>query len=162
MWLYGVIALVALQRLAELAVSKRNTKRLLADGGHEAGRAHYPWLIGLHVLWLVALVATVDPATRPNFWLLGFFVLLQLARAWVLVSLGSRWTTRIVVLPDAPLVTRGPYRYVRHPNYAVVAGEIAVLPLAFGAWQVAVVFSVLNGLLLAHRIRVEDRALGRA
>ena len=161
MWLYGVVTFVVLQRLAELALSHRNTVRLLRQGGREVGGEHYPWIVALHVLWLVALVTMVEPGTHPNFWLLGLFALLQVARLWVLTSLGPRWSTRVIVLPGAPLVERGPYRYCRHPNYAVVIGEIAVLPLAFGSWQVAVVFTVLNGLLLRHRIRIEDRALGR-
>jgi methyltransferase len=162
MWLYGVVAFVVLQRLGELALSSRNSRCLIRAGGHEVGREHYRWIVTLHVLWLVALLTMIDPATRPNFWLLGLFGLLQLARLWVLASLGARWTTRIVVMPGAPLVERGPYRFLRHPNYAVVAAEIAVLPLAFGAWQVALVFTILNALMLRHRIRIEDRALGRA
>ncbi len=161
MWLYAIVALVVLQRLAELAVSARNTKRLLADGAHEVGRRHYPLIVTLHVLWLLALIVFVDSATEPNFWLLGVFVLLQVARIWVLASLGPRWSTRIIVLPEAPLVVRGPYRFMRHPNYAVVAAEIAVLPLVFGAWQIAVVFTVLNAAMLWWRIGVEDHALGR-
>ena len=161
MWLYAVVAFVIVQRLAELAVSARNTKQLLAAGAHEAGRSHYPLIVALHVLWLIALLVFVDPATVPNFWLLGVFVLLQAARVWVLASLGPRWSTRIIVLPDAPLVVRGPYRFMRHPNYAVVAAEIAVLPLVFGAWQIALVFTVLNAAMLWWRIRVEDQALGR-
>lgn len=161
MWLYAVIAFVVLQRLAELAVSARNTRRLLAAGAHEVGRRHYPLIVALHVLWLVALLVFVDPATEPNFWLLGVFLLLQVARIWVLASLGPRWSTRVIVLPQAPLVARGPYRFVRHPNYAVVAAEIAVLPLVFGAWQIALVFTVLNAAMLWWRIGVEDQALGR-
>jgi methyltransferase len=161
MWLYAVVGFVVLQRLAELVLSSRNTARLLRAGGHEVGREHYPWIVALHVLWLVALVTMVDPATPPNFWLLGLLGLLQLARAWTMTSLGERWSTRVIVMPGAALVECGPYRYLRHPNYAVVAAEIAVLPLAFGAWQVAAVFTVLNAVMLRHRIRVEDRALGR-
>ena len=161
MWLYAIIAFVVLQRLAELVVSARNTRRLLASGAHEVGRSHYPLIVALHVLWLAALLVLVDPQTEPDFWLLGVFVLLQAARVWVLASLGPRWSTRIIVLPEAPLVVRGPYRFMRHPNYAVVAAEIAVLPLVFGAWQIALVFTILNAAMLWWRIRVEDLALGR-
>ncbi len=89
------------------------------------------------------------------------FGLLQLVRLWVIASLGPHWTTRVIVQPGAPLVTRGPYRFLRHPNYAVVALEIPVLPLAFGAWRIALGFGLVNLALLAHRIRVEDRALAR-
>ncbi len=100
------------------------------------------------------------PASAPVFWpLLAVFALLQAARLWVIASLGRYWTTRIITLPGAPIVRRGPYRWLRHPNYAIVAAEIAVLPLAFGAWPIAVVFSGLNALLLRHRIRLEEQAL---
>jgi len=161
MWLYGVVAFVVLQRLAELVVSRRNTAQLLAAGGYEVGRGHYPVLVAVHVLWLISLVVAIDPTTRPTFWLLGVFGVLQVARLWVMASLGRRWTTRIIVLPGKPLIATGPYRLMRHPNYLVVVGEIAVLPLAFGAWQLALAFSILNAVVLALRVRVEDRALGR-
>jgi methyltransferase len=101
----------------------------------------------------------VPPGTPVTWPLLTLFTLLQAARLWVIASLGRYWTTRIISVPDAPLVGRGPYRWLRHPNYLVVAGEIAVLPLAFGAWRIALLFSALNGLLLWHRILLEDAAL---
>jgi methyltransferase len=106
-------------------------------------------------LWWLALDRPVDPL-----WL-ALFVLIEIGRIWVLASLGRRWTTRIIVLPDAPLVRRGPYRFVSHPNYVVVAAEIAVLPLVFGLWQVALIFTLLNAAVLTVRIRAENRALGR-
>jgi len=155
-----VVLLVVVQRLAELVIARRNTVRLLAAGGHEVGAAHYPLFVLLHGTWLAALLLFV-PADAPVSWpLLGLFVFLQLGRIWVIVSLAGRWTTRIIICPDQPLSRRGPYRYLHHPNYVIVAGEIAVLPLAFGAWQIALAFSALNLVLLAWRIRVEDRALG--
>ena len=101
----------------------------------------------------------IEPGASPNWWLLGLFAALQVGRAWVIWSLGRLWTTRVITVPDEPLVQRGPYRFLRHPNYAVVAGEIAVLPLVFGAWEIAVVFSVLNAAMLWHRIAVEEAAL---
>lgn len=154
-----VFLLVAAQRLLELVLARRNTRRLLAQGAVEIGAGHYPLFVLLHAGWLAALVLTV-PADAPVSWpLLTLFVLLQAGRVWVVASLGRFWTTRIVTLPGAPLVRRGPFRFVRHPNYLVVTGEIAVLPLAFGAWEIALVFSVLNAALLFHRIRVEERAL---
>lgn len=154
-----VVLLVIAQRLAELVLARRNTARLLAAGGQEIGAAHYPLFVLLHGAWLAALLLLV-PADAPVIWpLLGIFVLLQIGRTWVIASLAGRWTTRIIVCPDQPLCRRGPYRYLRHPNYVIVAGEIAVLPLAFGAWQIALAFSALNLALLAWRIRVEDRAL---
>ena len=157
--LWPVLGFVALQRLAELAYALRNTARLLAAGGIESGRGHYPLLVMMHAAWWLALALLVPPDQPANLWLLGLFAILQGLRVWILLSLGERWTTRIITLPGAPLIRSGPYRWLRHPNYLVVVAEIAVLPLAFGAWQIALVFSLLNGVLLAHRIRVENRAL---
>ena len=150
-----ILALVTLQRLGELWLSNRNTARLLAQGAHEVGAAQYPLIVAVHAAWLVALwwLAPGQP--------LALYVLLQLARIWVLTSLGPRWTTRIIVLPGAPLVKAGPYRFVSHPNYVVVAAEIAVLPLVFGLWPVALIFTLLNAAILAVRISEENRALGR-
>ncbi|MBW8783096.1 MAG: hypothetical protein JF593_00385 [Novosphingobium sp.] len=157
---FVILSLVTLQRIGELWLSNRNTKRLLAHGAHEVGAAHYPLIVAVHVLWLASLWWLASGRPIDGFWL-ALFVLLELGRIWVLASLGPRWTTRIVVLPDAPLVRRGPYRFVNHPNYLVVIGEIAVLPLVFGLWQVALVFSFLNAMILTIRIRAENRALGR-
>jgi methyltransferase len=156
---YIVIALVVVQRLAELVYAERNTKALLARGAVEVGRAHYPLIVLLHAAWLVAIVALLPHDPSINFFLLAVFVVLQGLRVWVLATLGPYWTTRIITLPGAPLVRRGPYRLLRHPNYTVVAGEIAVLPLVFGEVWVAVGFTVLNGLMLAWRIRQENEAL---
>ena len=154
-----VIALVALLRLAGLIHARRNTARLMARGGIEHGRGHYPVIVALHAGWLAALALLVPPDTPAQWPWLALFAALQAARVWVIASLGPYWTTRIITLPGAPLVRRGPYRFLRHPNYWVVAAEIAVLPLAFGAWQIALAFSALNALVLAYRIRVEQAAL---
>lgn len=153
------VLLVALQRLAELAYARRNTARLLAAGAKEVGAAHYPLMVLLHLCWLLALLVFIPRESAPNWWWLGAFIALQAVRLWIVASLGGRWTTRIIILPGAPLVRRGPYRVLRHPNYLVVAAEIPVLPLAFGAWEVAAVFAVLNLALLAQRVRIEERAL---
>ena len=157
--LWVVLLLVAAQRLAELVYANYNTRRLLAEGGREIGARHYPLLVAIHVLWLLAMLVLVPADTAANWWLLGLFLLLQVGRLWVLASLGRYWTTRIITLPHAPLVRKGPYRFLRHPNYLVVAAEILVLPLAFGAWEIAVVFSLANAAVLAHRIRQENAAL---
>ncbi len=154
-----VTLLVALQRLAEVGYARRNARRLLAAGGVEHGAGHYPLFVALHGAWLVALFVLVPAEAPANWGLLGLYGLLQLGRLWVIASLGRRWTTRVIVVPGAPLVTRGPYRFLRHPNYLVVALEIPVLPLAFGAWHIALAFGLANLALLAHRIRVEQRAL---
>jgi methyltransferase len=155
-----ILALVTAERVAELWLSKRNTRRLLEQGAREHAPGHYPLIVALHVLWLASLWWLAPARPIEGFWL-GLFVLIEIARVWVLASLGSRWTTRIIVMPDAPLVRRGPYRFVDHPNYAVVVAEIAVLPLVFGLWWIALVFTIANGLLLWIRIREENRALGR-
>jgi len=155
-----ILALVTLQRLGELWLSNRNTRRLLAKGAREHSPAHYPLIVAVHLLWLVTLWWLAPTRPVDGFWL-AFFVAIEVFRIWVLATLGPRWTTRIIVLPGAPLVRRGPYRFVNHPNYLVVVLEIAVLPLVFGLWQVAVVFSFLNAAVLSIRIRAENRALGR-
>ena len=155
-----ILALVTLQRLTELWLSNRNTRRLLAQGAREYGAGHYPLIVAVHALWLASLWWFAPGRPVDGFWL-AIYVLLQIGRIWVLATLGPRWTTRIVVLPGAPLVCSGPYRLVDHPNYVVVVGEIAVLPLVFGLWQVALAFSLLNAAVLAIRIREENRALGR-
>lgn len=154
-----ILALVTLQRIGELWLSSRNTARLRAQGAMEVGREHYPLIVGLHAAWLAALwlLGWDRPVSVP--WL-ALYLLLQALRAWVLLSLGPRWTTRIIVLPDAPLVARGPYRYFSHPNYAVVVGEIFVLPMVFGLVEAAIAFSLVNALVLWIRIRAENAALG--
>lgn len=154
-----VLALVAIQRLSELWLARRNTTRLLAAGAKEVGAGHYPLFIALHASWLAAIAATTPWTTTPHWALIGLFALMQFARFWVVVTLGPYWTTRIITLPGAPLVRQGPFRFVRHPNYWVVSIEIATLPLAFGNWPVALTWSVLNAALLRHRIRVEEAAL---
>ena len=156
---YTILVFVAVQRLGELWYASRNTSALKARGGIEYGRRHYPLIVLLHASWLMAIAIGIrsDPAVRvlP----LGLFVLLQALRVWVLATLGPYWTTRVITVPDAPLVKRGPYRFIRHPNYLVVIGEIALLPLAFGQVTNAILFSALNGVLVVWRIRVEDAAL---
>ncbi len=157
-WVFAVVAIVAVQRVAELAYSRRNTTRLRAAGAVEHGARHYPLIVALHAAWLIALAVLVPPQTQPNVGLLLIFAGLQVARIWVIASLGPYWTTRIIVPADAPTVATGPYRLMRHPNYVIVCAEIAVLPLVFGEWQLALVFSVLNAAMLSHRIRVENAA----
>ncbi|HEY4070766.1 MAG TPA: isoprenylcysteine carboxylmethyltransferase family protein [Sphingomicrobium sp.] len=156
----SILALVTLQRLGELWLSNRNTRRLLDQGAREHAAGHYPLIVAVHALWLACLWWLAPSRPVDGIWL-ALFVLIELARIWVLTTLGTRWTTRIIVLPGAPLVRAGPYRLVNHPNYWVVMGEIAVLPLVFGLWQVSLVFTVLNALILTIRIRKENRALGR-
>lgn len=159
MILYAVLGLVALQRVAELIYSARNTQQLRAQGGIEYGAVQYPFFVLLHAAWLVTMAVLIPPQTLPNWWLLGLYAALQPLRLWTILALGPYWTTRVISVPDAPVVRRGPYRVFRHPNYVVVCAEIAILPLAFGAVEIAIVFSILNASLLSWRIRIEERAL---
>ncbi|MBX7248056.1 MAG: hypothetical protein K1X35_03290 [Caulobacteraceae bacterium] len=157
--LVWVMSLVVLQRLAELALAQHNTRRLLAQGGREVGAGHYPVMVALHAAWLAAIVFTTPVESQPNGVLLGIYLVLQFLRIWVIATLGPYWTTRVITVDDAPLVSSGPFRFVRHPNYLVVTAEIAVLPLAFGNFWVAAVFTVLNLFMLRHRIRIEQQVL---
>jgi len=154
-----VLGFVIGQRLGELWLARRNTLRLRNQGAVEVGAAHYPLFILLHAAWIISIAVIVPIDAPANLPLLAIFLLLQLGRIWVIASLGRYWTTRIISLPGAKLVRSGPFRLIRHPNYLIVAAEIAVLPLVFGAWQLAAIFSLLNASLILHRIRVEDEAL---
>ena len=154
----AILFYVTVQRLFELILSQRNTRALLAAGAHEEGRRHYPAMVALHAAWLgtLWLLGWDKPV---NLIVLTLFALLQVLRLWVLATLGKRWTTRIIVLPNAPLVVSGPFRFLRHPNYCIVTAEIALLPLALGLPLTAVVFSTLNAAMLTLRITLENHAL---
>ena len=155
-----LLGLVTAQRLGELVLANRNTARLKAQGAYEVAPGHYPLIVILHAAWLIGLwlLARNRPLNLP---LAGLFLVIEGLRVWVLMSIGSRWTTRIIILPGAPLVRRGPYRFIPHPNYTVVAAEILVLPLAFGLWGYALVFTALNAAILFVRIRAENSALAQ-
>ena len=153
-----ILGLVTLQRAGELVLSHYHTRRLLARGAVEVAGGHYPLMVAVHAAWLIAL--WVFGHDQPiNMTALLFYLALQGLRFWVMHTLGPRWTTRIIVLPQAPLVASGPYRFLSHPNYAVVIGEIAVLPLVLGLPGIAVIFTILNAGVLMIRIRAENRAL---
>lgn len=156
-----LLAFVTAQRLAELGYARANTRRLLAKGAREEGADHYPWLVAFHAAWLLGLWIFGPGQEVQPFWL-AVFLVLQGLRAWVLLTLGRRWTTRILVVPGEKLVRRGPYRFLSHPNYVVVAGEIAALPLALGLSAYAVLASVIHFAVLAVRIEAEERALAGA
>jgi methyltransferase len=160
-WAELLLGLVTLQRAAELALARRNTKRLLALGAVEVGARHYPAIVVLHAAWLGGLWLLGREARLRLVWL-ALFALLQLLRVWIIASLGERWTTRVMVLRDAPLRRHGPYRFLSHPNYLVVAGEIAALPLTLGMPLYALVFSIANAAVLAVRIKAENEALAGA
>ncbi len=156
----ALLGLTTAQRLGELVLARRNTQRLEARGAYEVGAGHYPLIVALHGAWLAGLWAWVLYRNPPlSLAWAGVYLALQALRVWVLASLGERWTTRIIILPGAPLVRRGPYRFIPHPNYTVVALEIAVLPLAFGLWAYSLIFTLLNAAVLTIRIRTENAAL---
>ncbi len=159
----ALLLFVTAQRAFELVLARRNTARLLAQGAVEIAPGHYPLIVALHAAWLAALwwFGASQPVSAPWFIV---YVILQGLRVWILATLGERWTTRIISLPGAALVQRGPYRFMRHPNYVLVVAEIAVLPMALHLPWIAVVFSILNALVLTIRIRAEEQALrpGRA
>ena len=163
MILVFAVALVAVQRLFELVIARRNERRARARGAVERGRGHYPLIVALHTLWLVStlvegILRGPDP---PAFWPvpLALFLLVQPLRYWALFSLGGRWNTKVLIVPGEKPVRRGPYKYLDHPNYVVVVVEILTFPLIFGAWVTALVFTILNAAILSVRIREENRAL---
>jgi methyltransferase len=157
------VAFVAAQRLFELVLARRNERQTRARGAVERGQRHYLSIVALHTLWLISTL--VEGLLRgpeiPAFWPvpLALFLLVQPLRYWAIFSLGERWNTKILVLPGEEPVRRGPYRYLDHPNYVVVVVEILAFPLTFGAWITALVFTVLNAVILSVRIREENRAL---
>lgn len=158
------VACVGLQRLLELRLSRRNERRARARGAVERGAGHYPWMVALHVLWLLSTLieGLLRGPVFPVYWPvpLALFLLVQPLRYWAILSLGERWNTKVLVVPGERLVRRGPYRYLSHPNYVVVVVEVLTFPLIFGAWITALAFSMLNAALLYVRIREENLALG--
>ncbi|NED92034.1 hypothetical protein G3I76_69720 [Streptomyces sp. SID11233] len=166
-WYTALVLAVAGERLAELVVALRNTRWALARGGVETGRAHYPAMVALHTALLLGCLMEVRLADRPFVPLFGWVMVAVVAAAqglrwWCIRTLGHRWNTRVIVVPGLPLVTGGPYRLLRHPNYAAVAAEGLALPLVHGAWLTAVLFTVLNAALMAVRVRCEEAALSAA
>jgi methyltransferase len=160
-WGAALLGFLTLQRIAELWWARQNERRLLAAGGVEYGRSHLLLIVFLHAAWLIGMwVLAYHRPVEPLFFVI--VVILQIARFWVLATLGRRWTIRIIVVLGEKLVARGPYRWLRHPNYTVVTGEIAAVPLALGLPLYALVFSILNAAVLAVRIPAENAALAAA
>jgi methyltransferase len=158
--MFGItlLAFVIFQRLTELVYANSNTRRLLANGGIEHEASHYYLLVAVHAGWLATLL-WLAPGQRVNLWFFLGYIGLQFFRSWIFISLGRRWTTRIITVPGETLVKKGPYKYFRHPNYMLVVAEIACLPLVFGLWKVAITFSMANAVALFIRIRAEEKAL---
>ncbi len=158
MWPLAILAFVTVQRIFELVIARRNTAGLMQKGGREIGASHYPIIVGFHSAWLLGL--WIFARGQDVIWpLIAIFALLQALRIWVLATLGPRWTTRIIIMPEKPLVVGGPFKFLNHPNYLVVAAEIFVLPLAFGLVWFAVIGGLINLCILAYRIRIEEQAL---
>lgn len=165
MFFYVILVFVIVQRLVELLIAKRNEKSMRAKGAYEVGASHYPFMILLHTSFFTSLIIEViyfKFIVIPDFVLLAFFGLLQLLRVWCLISLGTFWNTKIIILPGANVVAKGPYAYIRHPNYLVVCLEILVLPLMFQAYITAICFTILNFIILSVRIPIEENALKEA
>ena len=151
------LGFIIVQRLSELVIAKRNTARLLTKGAYEVGAEHYPVMVAMHSLWIGCLLVFGFSESISYAWL-ALFALLQICRVWILGTLGARWTTRVIILPE-PLVVAGPFKYLKHPNYALVVAEIIAAPMVLGLLWVAVLFSFLNAAMLYVRIGVEDKAL---
>lgn len=165
MTFFLLISVLILQRVFELVLSKRNERRLRAQGAIESGKSHYPVIVALHVAFFISLVVEVIAFDRrPGSWWwlpFAFFLVAQVLRYWSIATLGRRWNTRILVLPGAAPITNGPYRYLRHPNYVAVAIELISIPLIFQAYFTAIIFTILNAIMMAVRIPAEQRALRR-
>ncbi|MDG5472712.1 isoprenylcysteine carboxylmethyltransferase family protein [Jeotgalibacillus sp. ET6] len=161
--IYLIIILVVVQRLAELIAAKRNEQWMREQGAFEAGASHYPYMLALHIGFFLSLLAETLFFDRPlsPFWplLLPLFLAAQAFRIWCLRSLGRFWNTKILILPDAEVVRKGPYKWIKHPNYLVVTVELLILPLLLQAYATAVLFSLLNAVMLSVRIPVEEKAL---
>ncbi|MCM3710230.1 isoprenylcysteine carboxyl methyltransferase family protein [Sporosarcina luteola] len=161
-----VLSIIILQRIIELFIAKRNEKWMKDQGAFEAGASHYPFMVAMHVFFFIALISEVFYFQRQisaiwPIWLTVFSTV-QLLRIWCLASLGKYWNTKIIVLPNAKVVRKGPYKWLRHPNYIIVATELLVLPLLFNAFITAVVFSLLNIWMMSVRIPAEEQALRKA
>lgn len=162
----GFTSFIILQRLTELWIARKNEERMKQKGALEFGAGHYPWMVLLHTGFFLSLILEVlildrEPAVFSPV-LLACFLLAQMIRIWALLSLGPYWNTKILVMPGASVVRKGPYRFMKHPNYLVVAIEIFIIPLMFNAWLTALIFSLLNGWMMSIRIPLEEKALTEA
>ncbi len=154
-----VAIIILIQRALEDLHSARNTRRLLAEGGFESGRGYYPVVVVAHLAWVAAIFLLIPADAKINWPLMGLYLMLQVARYWVILTLGPYWTHRIITPRAAPLVTDGPFRFVRHPNYLVLMLETVLLPLVFGAWEVSLITMAVMGIVLRYKIMLENEAL---
>jgi methyltransferase len=166
MWFSILYTLLVLQRIVELRIAKKNERWMKDKGAYEVGRSHYKYIVALHVLFFISLFIEVQIGRRDlaSWWFIPFvfFIMAQCLRVWSILSLGRFWNTRILILPGTNVVTKGPYRFMRHPNYFIVITEILVVPLIFQAYFTAILFTLLNAMLLSVRIPIEERALMEA
>ncbi len=165
-WFLVCISLQAAERVVELFIARRNRAWALARGGQEFGSGHYPWMVVVHTLFLVACLAEVAlvPTQVSWAWAVTFTAIVLATnglRYWVILTLGRLWNTRVICVPGAQRVTTGPFRWLTHPNYIAVVVEMAALPLIHGAWRTALLFSIANAVVLTTRIRIENDALRR-
>lgn len=162
-WIWPIFIIIIIQRIVELGIAKRNEKWVKKRGAVEVGHKHYKWFIIVHTLFFMVMLLEIwirkSFAVPINYLLLTIFILAQLARIWCLVSLGKHWNTKILVIPDQPLIKKGPYKYVKHPNYIIVGVELLVIPLLFHAYVTAILFPILHLILLKIRIPQEEYAL---
>ena len=163
---YLLFAVIAIQRLVELFIAKSNEKWMKGHGGIEYGQKHYKFMIGIHLLFFVSLLLeeTFGEKTLNSYWLILFvlFLVTQAGRIWVIASLGRFWNTKIIVVPQAEVIAKGPYKYIKHPNYFIVTVELLIIPLMFNAYWTLFTFAFLNQLILSIRIPLEERALTEA
>ncbi|MCG5105198.1 hypothetical protein L3V42_16840 [Oceanobacillus sp. APA_J-5(13-2)] len=160
---WWIFIFIALERIVELVIAKRNEKWMLERGGVEWGRGHYKWFIVVHLLFFISILLEVTVRDYSNFvlnsYVFALFLLTQAARVWCIQSLGKFWNTKIIILPDCPLISRGPYKFVKHPNYIIVGVELFIIPIMFGAYFTAFLFPILHLTLMTVRIPMENRAL---
>lgn len=166
MWFWILFAFLVVQRMTELAIARKNERRMKAQGAYEVGQEHYKWIVVVHVLFFLSLIVEVKGfhAQPAAWWWIPFvvFILAQILRSWALFSLGRFWNTKIIILPGAKVVEKGPYRFLRHPNYVIVAAELFMVPLIFQAYVTAVLFTILNVIVMCVRIPAEEKALSEA
>src|SRR5699024_7945718 len=160
--LYIILAILIVQRLGELWIAKRNEKHLKGLGAIEVGEKHHKWFVIVHVAFFIAIIMETTVAghvaTTLNPYLLTLFIVAQIARIWCMTSLGVFWNTKIIVLPNQPLIQKGPYKYIKHPNYIIVGLELCIIPLLFGAYMTALIFPLIHIVLLGIRLPLENNA----
>lgn|SRR5690625_4014065 len=162
-WLWIILVFIILQRVIELMIAKRNEIWLKERGGIEKGAEHYKWFVIVHTLFFISIIIEIilqsNPILHLNYFLFIMFIIIQIGRFWCMYSLGKFWNTKVIILPGAPIIQKGPYKYIKHPNYIIVGFELFIVPLIFEAYITAIIFPILHLLLLRKRIPLENKAL---